>query len=142
MMKILDKSLIMCYIYVSWHGMDERSRMLPAEMVILLAIAESSGFGKDTLARPMGDMSAEYVARLYQALVRRGYLRRTASGEYRFTERGGKALIDFLRRNESKIRQTIKALERLRINIGRGGSRDTMEAMAISHGGRQTVSSG
>ena len=70
--------------------------MLPAEMVILLAIAESSGFGKETLACPMGGMSGEYIARLYQSLVRRGYLRRTASGEYRFTERGGKALIDFL----------------------------------------------
>ena len=116
--------------------------MLPAEMVILLAIAESSGFGKEALARPMGDMSGEYIARLYQSLVRRGYLKRTCAGEYRFTERGGKALIEFLGRNESKIRQTIKALERLRINIGRGGSRDTMEAMVVSHRGRQTVSSG
>ena len=140
--EILDKSLVICYISVSWHKMGERSRMLPAEMVILLAIAESSGFGKETLARPMGGMSGEYIARLYQSLVRRGYLRRTASGEYRFTERGGQALIDFLRRNESKIRQTIKALERLRINIGWGGSRDTMEAMVVSHRGRQTVSSG
>ena len=50
--------------------------MLPAEMVILLAMAQANGFGREALARPMGDVSGEYIARLYQSLVQRGYLRR------------------------------------------------------------------
>jgi DNA-binding IclR family transcriptional regulator len=116
--------------------------MLPAEMVILLAIAQASGFGKEALTRPMGDVSGEYVARLYQSLVGRGYLRRAGSREeYQLTARGAEALIEFLRRNESRVRQTIKALQRLSISIGRGRGGGKMEATVVSHKSRQTVSS-
>ena len=116
--------------------------MLPAEMVILLAIAQANGFGKEALTRPIGDVSDEYITRLYQSLVRRGYLRRTGSREeYQLTTRGAEALIEFLRRNESRVRQTIKALQRLRISIGRGRAGGKMKATAVSHKSRQTVGS-
>ncbi len=39
--------------------------MLPAEMGFLLAIAHASGFGKEALTCPMGDVSGEYITRLY-----------------------------------------------------------------------------
>jgi predicted transcriptional regulator len=125
----------MCYISVPWHKMSERSLMLPAEMVILLAMAQANDFGREALARPMGDVSGEYIARLYQSLVQRGYLRRAGVREYRLTERGGEALVEFLHRNEHRVRQTIKALELLRINIGRGGNWGRREAVVAGHRG-------
>ena len=109
--------------------------MLPAEMVILLAVAQANGFGREALTRPMGDVSGEYIARLYQSLVQRGYLRRASVREYRLTERGGKALIEFLHRNEHRVRQTIRALELLRINIGWGGNWGRREAVVAGHKG-------
>ena len=37
----------------------EGDRVLPTEMVILLAIAEAGEFGREVLARPMGDVPAD-----------------------------------------------------------------------------------
>lgn len=70
--------------------------MLPAEMVILLAIAQANSFGKEALTCLIGDVSGEYINRLYYSLVRLGYLRRTGSREeYQLTMRGGEPLIEF-----------------------------------------------
>jgi hypothetical protein len=108
----------MCYIGVLWHEIIRGCQVLPAEMVILLAMAEAGGLGKEVPKSRVGDVSDEYVGRLYRSLVRRGYLKRRGSRGYQLTSKGGKALIDFLHQNETKVRQTINALERLRIKIG------------------------
>jgi hypothetical protein len=92
--------------------------MFPSEVVILLAMAEAGGLGRETLKSPAGDMPDEYAGHLYRSLVRRGYLKRSSSSGYQLTSRGGEALIKFLCQNETKVRQTISALERLRIMIG------------------------
>jgi hypothetical protein len=44
----------------------------------------------------MGDVSGEYIARLYQSLVGQGYHRRAGSREeYQLTARGAEDLIEF-----------------------------------------------
>ncbi len=112
-------------------------------MVILLAIAQASGFGRETLARPTGDMPGEYISHLYHSLVRRGYLKRNGSRGYQLTAKGGETLIEFLRINETRVKQTIKALQRLRIKIGREGNELKMEDIMVSRRrrNRQAVSS-
>jgi len=92
--------------------------VLPAEMVILLAMAEAGGLGKEALKSRVGDTPDEYVGRLYRSLVRRGYLKRRGLRGYQLTSKGGEALTEFLHKNETKVSQTINALERLRIKIG------------------------
>jgi DNA-binding IclR family transcriptional regulator len=98
--------------------MSRGCQVLPAEMVILLAMAEAGGLGKEALRSRVVNMTDEYVGRLYRSLVRRGYLKRRGSSGYQLTSKGGEALIEFLHRNETRARRTINALERLRINIG------------------------
>ncbi|MBA7676286.1 hypothetical protein ES703_84527 [subsurface metagenome] len=109
----------------------EGDRVLPTEMVILLAIAEAGEFGREVLARPMGDVPGEYIGHLYQSLVRRGYLRQSSSRGYQLTAKGGAALIEFLHKNETRVRQTIKALKRLRIEIGQEIDKVKKEATVV-----------
>ena len=90
--------------------------MLPSEMVILMAIAVTGNSGKKPLTHPM-DVTGEYIGYLYNSLVRRGYLTGNSSRGYQLTSKGREALFDFIHRNKTRGKDTIKMLQQLGIEI-------------------------
>ncbi len=103
--------------------------MLPREIVILLAIAQATEFGGKMLSHSTGNTTCEYVDQLYDSLVRRGYLTRDSLGGYELTSRGGKVLVEFLHKNETRLKDTIKTLRQLR--IGNNQEIDVLEMELI-----------
>ena len=93
--------------------------MFPSEMAILMAIAVTGNSGKNPLTRPM-DVTGEYVAYLYNSLVKRGYLKGNASGGYHLTPKCREVLLEFLRRNETRVKDTIRTLQQMGIEISLG----------------------
>ena len=91
--------------------------MFPSEMVILMAIAANKDAGKNLLMRPT-DVIGEYIGYLYDSLVRRGYLKGNRSRGYQLTPIGREALLEFLRKNENRAKDTIKRLQQLGIEHG------------------------
>ncbi len=91
--------------------------MFPAEMVILMAIEVAGDSVKRLLDRPM-DISGQYIANLYESLVRRGYLKREKDRGFSLTAMGREALSGFLRENEPRVRELINTLEDLGIKPG------------------------
>ncbi|MBA7637974.1 hypothetical protein ES703_45623 [subsurface metagenome] len=90
--------------------------MFPSEMAILLAIAVARDSGKELLTRP-ADVIGEYIGYLYDSLVRRGYLKAEYSSGYQLTPKGKAALSDFLHENKTRVKDTIKKLQQLGIEI-------------------------
>lgn len=90
--------------------------MFPSEMAILMAIAVTRDAGKELLTRPM-DVVGIYIGYLYDSLVRRGYLKRSGSGGYQLTPKGREALSEFLYENKTRVKDAIKALQQLGIEI-------------------------
>ena len=88
--------------------------MLPSEMVILMAIAVTKDSGKKLLTRPM-DVSSEYIGYLYDSLVERGYIEGNNSSGYQLTWTGMATLVEFLRQNKARIKDTVQALQQLGI---------------------------
>jgi len=88
--------------------------MFPSEMVILMAIAVTRDSGRKLLNRPM-DVTGEYVGYLYDSLVRRDYLSGNSTKGYTLTPKGREVLFEFLHKNESRVRDTIKRLQQLGI---------------------------
>ena len=93
--------------------------MFPSEMVILMAIAVARNSDRDLLSRPM-DVTGEYIANLCNSLVRRGYLEESSSRGYQLTLKGREALFEFLRKNETRVKDTVKTLQQLGIEVGQG----------------------
>ena len=91
--------------------------MFPSEMVILMAIAVARGSGRK-LVVPQMDVAGEYVAYLYGSLVRRGYLSGNSSKGYQLTSQGRGSLFQFLHENETRVKETMKTLQQLGIEIG------------------------
>ncbi len=104
--------------------------MFPSEMVILMAIAVTGDRGKELLTRPM-DVTGEYVGYLYDSLVRRGYLKGNKSRGYALTPMGRETLFEFLRENKNRTKETINALQRLGIKVGRGIDKLEKEAIGV-----------
>ena len=102
--------------------------MFPNEMIILMAIAVTQDSGKKLLTRPM-DVTGEYIGYLYDSLVRRGYLKGNMSKGYRLTLKGRKALFEFLHKNKTRIKDILKTLQQLGVDIGR--ERDELAKEAI-----------
>ncbi len=90
--------------------------MFPSEAVILMAIAVARDSGKKLLTRPM-DVVGEYIGYLYDSMVSRGYLKRDGSREYQLTLKGREALLEFLYENQDKVKDAIKTLQPLGIEI-------------------------
>lgn len=90
--------------------------MFPSEIVILMAIATARDSGKELLTRPM-DVLGEYIGYLYDSLVRRGYIQGSGSRGYQLTSEGRDALFEFLYKNKTRVKDTIKTLQRLGIEI-------------------------
>ncbi len=90
--------------------------MFPSEMVILMAIAAARESGKELVARPT-DVVGEYIGYLYDSLVKRGYIKGSSSGKYQLNSKGREALIKFLHKNKSRVKDTVRALQQLGIEI-------------------------
>ncbi|MFC2001524.1 hypothetical protein ACFLUZ_03345 [Chloroflexota bacterium] len=90
--------------------------MFPSEMVILMAIAVNKDTGKKLLNRPM-DVTGEYIGYLYDSLINRGYLKGNGLLGYQLTSMGRETLLNFLRKNETRAKDTIKRLRQLGIEI-------------------------
>ncbi len=102
--------------------------MFPSEMAILMAIASTRDCGKKLVTRPM-DVVGEYIGYLYDSLVSRGYLKRGGSREYQLTPKGKEALYEFLYKNKTRVKDTIKTLQQLGIKINM--EVDSLEKEAI-----------
>ena len=90
--------------------------MFPSEMAILMAKAVARDPGKKLLTRP-ADVIGEYIGYLYDSLVRRGYLKGSCSRGYHLTSKGRMALFEFLRENKTGVKETIRKLQQLGIEI-------------------------
>ena len=104
--------------------------MFPGEMVVLMAIAVVRDSDKKLLSRPM-DVTGEYIAYLYNSLVRRGYLKGNSSKGYQLTLKGREALFEFLRKNETRVKDMVKTLQQLGIEIGQGIEKLEKEAIKL-----------
>ncbi len=90
--------------------------MFPSEMAILMAIAATRDSGKKLLTHSM-DVVGEYIGYLYDSLANRGYLKRGSSREYQLTRKGREALFEFLYENKTSVKDRIKTLQQLGIEI-------------------------
>jgi hypothetical protein len=91
-------------------------RMLPSEMIILMAITVNKSTGQKLLTRPM-DVTGEYIGYLYNSLVNRGYLRGHRSTGYKLTTIGREAILDFIKKNNSRSDDVVNRLRLLGIEI-------------------------
>ena len=106
--------------------------MFPSEMVILMAIAATRDSGKELITCSR-DVISEYIGYLYDSLVRRGYIKGSSSRGYQLTSKGREALFEFPRQNKTRVRDTIKTLQQLGIEIGQEQKQeiDKLERKAI-----------
>jgi len=88
----------------------ERRRMFPSEMVILMAI-EATRDSSKKLPSTVG--TGEYISRLYDSLVRRGYLKKNSLRGYQLTLEGRESLFEFLLENKARLKEMVKALQQL-----------------------------
>ena len=88
--------------------------MFPSEMLILMASAAARDSSKKLLANRM-DVVGEYIGYLYDSLVKRGYLKRSSSGEYQLTPMGKEVFFEFLHYNRTRARDMIGRLQQLGI---------------------------
>ena len=104
--------------------------MFPSEAAILMTIAVAKDSGKKLLTRPM-DVVGEYIGYLYDSLVSRGYLKRDGSREYQLTSKGREALFEFLYENQNKVKDAIKTLQQLGIEINQRAEKLEKEAIKV-----------
>ena len=104
--------------------------MFPSEMVILMAIAVARDSGKKLLTRPM-DVTGEYIGYLYDSLVRRGYLKENGSRGYQLTSLGRETLFEFLHENKARVKDAIKTLQQLGIEISQEIDKREKEAIEV-----------
>ena len=104
-------------------------RMFPSEMVILMAIEVARDASKKLL-NPM-DVTGEYIGYLYDSLVRRGYLKGNSSRGYQLTSKGRETLFEFLHENKTRVKDTIKTLQQLGIEISQDIDKPEKEAIEV-----------
>jgi len=104
--------------------------MFPSEMAILMAIATTSDSGKKLLNRPM-DVVGIYIGYLYDSLVNRGYLKKGGSRDYQLTPKGREALTEFLYANKAKVKDTMKTLQQLGIEISQDVDKPEEEVIKV-----------
>lgn len=95
---------------------EQEERMLPSEMIILMAISINKNTGQKLLTRPM-DVTSEYIGYLYNSLVNRGYLTGHKSTGYKLTTIGREAIFDFLKKNNTRSADIVNRLRLLGIEI-------------------------
>jgi len=124
---IVNKYAISWTAGAKWTG---RIKMFPSEMVILMAIAVNKDAGKKLLNRPM-DVTGEYIGYLYDSLVKRGYLKENSSRGYQLTTKGREALFEFLHKNKTRVKDTIRRLQQLGIDISQEIEIDKLEKEVV-----------
>lgn len=105
--------------------------MFPSEMVILMAIEVSRDSGKKLLTHPVG-VSREYIDHLYDSLIRRGFLKKKTLGGYQLTAKGREVLFEFLLKNKTRVRDTIKTLQQLGIESSQEIDELVKEAIQVN----------
>jgi len=90
--------------------------LFPSEMIVLMAVVGAGDFGYGLLNRPM-DVTGQYIGYLYDSLVKRGYLEGNSSRGYQLTSKGKDALFEFVHKNKTKVKGTMKTLKQLGIGI-------------------------
>ena len=90
--------------------------MFPGEAAMLMAIAVARDSGKKLLPRPM-DIVGGYIGYLYDSLLSRGYLKKDGSREYQLTSKGREALLEFLNTSKTSVKDTLKTLQPLGIEV-------------------------
>ena len=91
--------------------------LFPSEMIVLMAVVGTGDFSRGLLNRPM-DVTGQYIGYLYDSLVKRGYLEGNNSGGYRLTSKGKETFHEFVVKNKTKVKDTMKTLKQLGIGIG------------------------
>jgi len=104
--------------------------MFPSEMAILMAIAAARDTGKELLIRPT-DVVGEYIGYLYDSLTTRSYIKGNSSTGYQLTLKGRKTLVEFLHQNRTRVKDTIKTLQQLGIEISQDIDKLRKEAMEV-----------
>ena len=102
--------------------------MFPSEMIILMAIAVARDSGKKLLTQSM-DVTGEYIGYLRDSLGRRGYLKENSSRGYQLTAKGRETLFEFLHENKTRVKDTMKTLQQLGIEVSQ--EIDILEKEAI-----------
>lgn len=92
--------------------------MFLSEMAILMAITVARDSGGKLPTHPM-DITGEYIGYLYDSLVKRGYLKGNGSRGYQLTSKGRESLFKFLHENKTRVKDAIKTLQHLGIEINR-----------------------
>ena len=119
-MRGIDNGQYICYNVDYWHYLRGRKeKMLPSEMVILMAIEASNDSGKKLLASTVGP-TQEYICSLYHSLARRGFLKKKGLRGHELTTEGREILFEFLLENKTRvITDTIKTLQQLGIEASK-----------------------
>jgi len=105
--------------------------MFPSEVAVLMAIVSTRDSGKKLLARPV-DVVGEYIGYLCDSLVKSGYLKRDGSTEYQVTPQGRKALFEFLYQNKTEVKDAIKTLQQLGIEVSQRADKLEKETIKVT----------
>ena len=108
--------------------------MFPSEMVLLMAIEVSRDSGRKLLTLPP-DGRGEYISSLYDSLARRGHIKGSRTSGYRLTLKGMEALFEFLLENETRVKDTIRTVQRLGIEPSQEIGKLVKEAIGVNHRG-------
>jgi hypothetical protein len=91
-------------------------KMLPNEIILLMAIVVNKNTGKHLLTHPM-DITGKYIGYLYQSLVNRGYIRGRRLTGYHPTPAGREAILEFLKGRKTRAKDIAKRLQWLGIEV-------------------------
>ncbi len=105
--------------------------MFPSEAAMLMAIVSTKDSGEKLLAHPM-DVVGEYISYLCDSLLERGYLKKDGSREYQVTPPGREALLEFLYQNKTEVKDAIKTLQQLGIEVSQRADKLEKETIKVS----------
>ena len=105
--------------------------MFPSEVAVLMAIVSTRDSGRKFLTRPM-DVVGEYIGYLCDSLVKRGYLKKDGSTEYQLTPQGKKALLEFLYQNKTEVKNAVRTLQQLGIEISQRADELEKETIKVA----------
>ena len=96
------------------HHIRMQKVLFPKELIILMAIVHAEEVAVSHGSHPIS-AEAEYVNRLYDSLIARGYLEEYGSGQYILSSKGEEAFSSFLNNNKARAIETVRTLRRLNI---------------------------
>jgi len=112
--------------------------MFPSEMAILMDIEKNKDSGKQLANRPM-DVISEYIGYLCDSLARRGYITVNRTKGYQLTSMGRRTLMEFLKENEARVKDTISKLNQVRVKYGQEMDRLRKEQLRSSREAKRSL---